>query len=127
MKKMIGNFNNSKLGQGLARLNQHDFMLVVWWTVLALILWLLFPLLQIKKVVRLGLLFLLFNGALSFHLGHLIKKRALASWWALLLPAVFALTLLLHHFAKYNYMLCLLYLLLELLGSWRGQFYKERK
>jgi hypothetical protein len=127
MKKFIGNFNNSKLGRGLARLNQHDFMPAVWWTVLALILWLSFPLFRIKKVIRLGLLFLLFNGWLSFHLGQLIRKRNLASWWGLLLPAVFALTVLLHHFAMYNYVLCLLYLLLELLGSWRGHFYKERK
>lgn len=126
MKKLLGKFNNSKLGQGLARLNEHDFMLVVWWTLLALVLWLLFPLFRIKKVVRLGLLFFLFNGGLAVHLGHLLKKRSLPSWWGLLLPAVFALIVLLHHFAKYNYLLCLLYLLLELLGSWRGQFYKER-
>lgn len=126
MKSLIGKIKQSKFEQSLARLNQHPFMVLIWWTLLALILWFACGWVHLRKVWRLGLVFMLFNGWLAYHQGHLIAVRKLSRWWLLLLPAVFAVAVALH-FAKYNFILCAAYLILAVFGLWQDHFYKEAR
>ncbi|MCI1290193.1 MAG: hypothetical protein LKG31_01185 [Lactobacillus sp.] len=126
MKSFLEKIKQSKLGRWVHRLNQHPFMPLIWWAILSVILWFGCGLVHLPKVWRIGLIFMLYNGWLSYHLGHLIAVRKLSKWWILLLPAVFAAAVALH-FAKYNFVLCAAYLILAVFGLWQDNFYKEAR
>lgn len=117
---------NNKVINFFNKLNQKNYMPLIWLTLLCVIIWIICPLVHLSKVWRVGLVFFIFNSYISFEIGHLIDVRKLNKWWLLLFPIVFALAVTIH-FAKYNYLLCIVYLCFELFGLWRNDFYHEKK
>lgn len=106
------------------KLNKHKFMPVIWWTLLVVVLTYSSSLLKLPKVWRLGLLFMIINNIIAYRIGRVIQKKGLSRWWLLLLPAIFVLVVL-SHYAKYNLILAISYLILELLGLIHDNFYKD--
>lgn len=110
----------------IKRFNQKNFMPVIWLTLLGLIIWIICPLVHLSVVWRIGLVFFIFDSILSYEIGHLIAVRHVNKWWILLFPIVFALVVTIHY-ATYNYLLCIVYICMELFGLWRDDFYHEIK
>lgn len=117
--------NNDKKS-GISKLNEKNFMPVIWLTLLALIIWIICPFVNMSKVWRMGLVFFIFNSFIAYEIGHLITVRKASKWWILLFPAIFAITIFIHY-ALYNLLLCIVYLCFELFGLWRDEFYREKK
>ena len=111
---------NNENKSGIKKLNEKSFMPVIWLTLLAVVIWIICPL------VHLSLVFFIFNSFIAYEIGHLITLRKASKWWILLFPAVFAIAVLIH-FARYNLLLCIVYLCFELFGLWRDEFYREKK
>ena len=107
----------------IKKLNQHKPMPIIWWTCLVLVLPLLCSLLGIQTVWRVGLLFCVFNCAVSYQVGKLIKTLTLKPYWLLFLPVCFCLLVLLKY-AKYNLLFGLIYLIFEVFGLMDRQIYK---
>lgn len=107
----------------LQKLNKLSFMPLIWWTLLVIVLPYLCALLRVAIVWRVGLLFLLINSGISFYLGMLINRRHLSRWWLWLLPIAFDLVML-PHFAKYNLIFGLIYLIFELFGLMSTRIYR---
>ncbi|MDF7638982.1 hypothetical protein PT285_06155 [Lactobacillus sp. ESL0791] len=110
----------------IERLNQFYAMPVIWWCLLAAVLPFCFSLAMVPVVLRVGLLFMLINPLLSYHIGKLIGRLKLRRWWVLLLPVLFCLVVLLH-FAKYNLIFCLIYLIFEIFGLMDKQIYLSKR
>ena len=117
---------NNENKSGIKKLNEKSFMPVIWLTLLAVIIWIICPLVHLSKVWRIGLVFFIFNSFIAYEIGHLITLRKASKWWILLFPSVFAIAVLIH-FARYNLLLCIVYLCFELFGLWRDEFYREKK
>ncbi|MCX8725755.1 MULTISPECIES: hypothetical protein [Lactobacillus] len=107
----------------IKKLNQYQAMPIIWWTILVLLLPFIFSLCRIPTVWRVGLLFIVFNCLVSYHLGILVKKNALKWYWLLLLPVCFCLIVLIKY-ANYNLLFGLIYLIFEIFGLMDRQFYK---
>lgn len=110
----------------ISKLNQKKFMPVIWLTLLGLVVWIISPLVHLSVVWRMGLIFFIFNSVLAYEIGHLISVRKASKWWLLLFPIVFAIVVAIHY-ATYNYLLCVVYICMELFGLWRDDFYREPK
>lgn len=106
----------------LKKLNQYQAMPVIWWSLLVAILPLLFSLLSIPVIVRVGLLFIIINCFISYHVGKLIEKLHLKFWWLLLLPILFCLIVMIR-FANYNLLFGLIYLIFEIFGLMNKHIY----
>lgn len=75
---------------------------------------LLTSVLGVSKVHRIIYLFLILDPLLTAGIAAIIKRQSLAPWWLLLFPAVFALSIW-WRFAKYNYWLAGIFLLLSII------------
>lgn len=106
----------------IKKLNQYQAMPIIWWTILMVILPLIFSLLRIGTIWRVGLLFIIVNSIISYHVGKLIKLIKLKHYWLLFLPVCFSLVVLLKY-ANYNFLFSLIYLILEIFGIMDKQIY----
>ncbi|WP_348636460.1 hypothetical protein [Lactobacillus sp. ESL0681] len=109
----------------IQKLNQYSWMPVIWWSILVSILPLVFSLIQIPIVWRVGLLFMLANPLVSYHLGRLIEHRRLNHYWLLFLPGIFCIIILLKY-AKYNLLFGLIYLIFEIFGLMDKHVYNQK-
>lgn len=107
----------------IRKLNTHQWMPLVWWSILVAILPYLSSLCHVPIVWREGLLFIIINNAIAYHLGNLIVKKGLAKWWILLMPVVFSLAIL-PHFALYNLVFGFIYLIIEVFGLMNKNIYR---
>lgn len=105
------------------KLNQYSFMPIIWWSILAVVMPYLLSLFQVPIVFRVGILFLLINSILSFHLGVLIKKLKLANWWLFFFPILFDLAIF-PKFANYNLIFGIIYLIFEIFGLINNHLYR---
>jgi hypothetical protein len=108
----------------LKKLNRFRFMPLIWWSLL-LLLW-AYAAGWLSASWRLGLVFLLINGVISWHLGRLSKQLNLSWYWLLWWPLLFCL-IVFSRYGNYNYPLALIYLILEILAVNASQFYQERR
>ncbi|MDF7671957.1 hypothetical protein PT281_01480 [Lactobacillus sp. ESL0701] len=104
------------------KLNQLQAMPIVWWSLLVAILPFGFSLFRIPIVWRVGLLFIVINCIISYHVGRLIITLKLPRYWLLMLPVVFCLTIIIK-FAKYNLLFGIIYLIFEIFGLMDKQIY----
>lgn len=100
----------------IKRLNTYKAMPIIWWSLLIMAMPYIFSLFRVPVVWRVGLLFLIINSLLSYHVGKLIRELKLANWWLLLLPALFCLAIM-PRFASYNLIFGLIYLIFEAIGK----------
>ncbi|MCT3421682.1 hypothetical protein EFP87_08450 [Lactobacillus helveticus] len=112
MKKIGDKIKNIPI---IRKLNTYRWMPLVWWSILVVILPYVSSLLHVPIVWREGLLFMIIDSIIAYHVGNLILKLKLKRWWLLLLPIVFCLAML-PKFALYNLMFGLIYLI-ELLRN----------
>lgn len=83
----------------------------------------LFSLVEIPVVWRVGLLFMIINVIISYHVGKVIKKNRLSRLWLLILPLIFCVAVL-FKFAEYNLLFGLVYLIFEMFGYMSKQMYR---
>lgn len=115
----------AKFNTFLRKLNRYKFMPVIWLTLLAVIIWVICSLIHLPVAWRMGLIFFILNSYLAYKIGNVIEKHELSRWWLLFFPIIFAIAVTIHY-AQYNYLLCVVYLCMELFGSWRDNFYREK-
>ncbi|AZA21786.1 MAG: hypothetical protein DQL94_06345 [Lactobacillus helveticus] len=108
MKKIGDKIKNIPI---IRKLNTYRWMPLVWWSILVVILPYVSSLLHVPIVWREGLLFMIIDSIIAYHVGNLILKLKLKRWWLLLLPIVFCLAML-PKFALYNLMFGLIYLII---------------
>ncbi|MEK3518375.1 hypothetical protein [Lactobacillus crispatus] len=70
-----------------------------------------------------AILFFIINSIIAYHLGNLFIKLNLSKWWIFLLPVLFCLAML-PHFALYNLMFGLIYLIIEAFGLMNKNIYR---
>ena len=116
---MIDKLKNIPL---INKLNSYKVMPVIWWSILVVILPPIFSLLRIGTIWRVGLLFILLNSIISYHIGKLIKTINLKHYWLLFMPGCFCL-IVLFKYANYNFLFGLIYLILEIFGVMDNQIY----
>lgn len=109
----------------IRKLNTYRWMPLVWWSILAVILPYVSSLLHVPIVWREGLLFMIIDSIIAYHVGNLILKLKLKRWWLLLLPIVFCLAML-PEFALYNLMFGLIYLIIEAFGLMNKNIYRQK-
>ncbi|WP_297952255.1 hypothetical protein [uncultured Lactobacillus sp.] len=107
----------------IKKLNSHPWMPLVWWSILVVALPYIFSLCRILIVWREAILFFILNSIIAYHLGILINKLNLSKWWVLLMPVLFCLAVL-PHFALYNLMFGLIYLIIETFGLINKNVYR---
>lgn len=107
----------------LKKLNQHQFMPVIWWGILVAVYPYLLSMIGLPIVIRVGVFFLIINSIISFHVGVTIQKRSLAKWWLLFLPIIFCIAIL-PRFANYNLVFGLIYLIFEMFGLINNHIYR---
>ncbi|MBW8061842.1 hypothetical protein E0703_05970 [Lactobacillus helveticus] len=107
----------------IRKLNTYRWMPLVWWSILVVILPYVSSLLHVPIVWREGLLFMIIDSIIAYHVGNLILKLKLKRWWLLLLPIVFCLAML-PKFALYNLMFGLIYLIIEAFGLMNKNIYR---
>ncbi len=107
----------------IRKLNTYRWMPLVWWSILVVILPYVSSLLHVPIVWREGLLFMMIDSIIAYHVGNLILKLKLKRWWLLLLPIVFCLAML-PKFALYNLMFGLIYLIIEDFGLMNKNIYR---
>ncbi|CCI85621.1 hypothetical protein FC52_GL000214 [Lactobacillus pasteurii DSM 23907 = CRBIP 24.76] len=107
----------------IKKLNSFYAMPVVWWSLLLMLLPYLSSLLRIPIVFRVGVVCLIIGNIISFHVGFLINRLKLKSWWLLVLPALFCLAVL-PTYAKYNLLFGIIFLIFELFGQMNKQIYR---
>lgn len=107
----------------IQKLNQYQAMPIIWWTLLVISLPLVFSLLRVPTIWRVGILFIILNCIISYHIGNLIKTIKLKRYWLLLLPCCFCLIVLIKY-ANYNLLFGLIYLIFEIFGLMDRQIYK---
>ena len=88
MKKIGDKIKNIPI---IRKLNTYRWMPLVWWSILVVILPYVSSLLHVPIVWREGLLFMIIDSIIAYHVGNLILKLKLKRWWLLLLPIVFLL------------------------------------
>lgn len=120
MKKIGDKIKNIPI---IRKLNTYRWMPLVWWSILVVILPYVSSLLHVPIVWREGLLFMIIDSIIAYHVGNLILKLKLKRWWLLLLPIVFCLAML-HKFALYNLMFGLIYLIIEAFGLMNKNIYR---
>lgn len=107
------------------KMSKYVWMPLIWWSILAAVLPYIFSLCRISIVWRLGLLFFVINCAIAYHLGCLIVRLKLNYGWILLMPILFCLAIL-SHFALYNLMFGLIYLIIEVFGLMNKNIYRQK-
>lgn len=107
----------------IKKLNEHTWMPLVWWSILVAVLPYVFSLCRVPIVWRLGVLFFVINCVIAYHLGCLIVRLKLNRWWIVLMPIIFCLAVL-PHFALYNLMFGLIYLIIEVFGLMNKNIYR---
>lgn len=107
----------------IQKLNHYQFMPIIWWSILVCVLPYLASLCHVPVVWRVGLIFLIINNVISYHVGSLIQKLKLKKWWLVLLPFAFCLVIL-PHFANYNLIFGIIYLILEVFGIMGHRLYR---
>ena len=105
------------------KLNSHRWMSLVWWSILVMILPYIFSICRVPVVWREAILFFIINSIIAYHLGNLIIKLNLSKWWIFLLPVLFCLAMF-PHFALYNLMFGLIYLIIEAFGLMNKNIYR---
>lgn len=119
------NIIKQKLNQSpiLKKLNKFRLMPIIWWGIVIAVLPYISSLLKIGIVWRIGIVFLIVNGLISYHVGKLIKSQRISKLWIIYLPIIFCLAIL-PKFASYNLVLGLVYLIFELFGLMDNNFYR---
>ncbi|KRM41213.1 hypothetical protein FC39_GL001224 [Lactobacillus hamsteri DSM 5661 = JCM 6256] len=107
----------------IKKLNQYKFMPVIWWSILVAVLPYICSICHVPAVWRIGLLFIIVNSVISYHVGKLILILKLKRWWLLCLPILFCLAIL-PKFANYNLVFGLIYLIFELFGLMYKNIYR---
>ena len=107
----------------IKKLNTYQWMPLIWWSILVAILPYISSLLHVSIVWREGILFMIINSLIAYHVGNLILKLKLKKWWLLLLPIIFCLAIL-PKFALYNLMFGLIYLIIEAFGLMNKNIYR---
>ncbi|XHU92642.1 hypothetical protein GWK27_06455 [Lactobacillus helveticus] len=120
MKKIGDKIKNIPI---IRKLNTYRWMPLVWWSILVVILPYVSSLLHVPIVWREGLLFMIIDSIIAYHVGNLILKLKLKRWWLLFLPIVFCLAML-PKFALYNLMFGLIYLIIEAFGLMNKNIYR---
>ena len=120
MKKLGNKIEAIPMGR---KLNSHRWMSLVWWSILVMILPYIFSICRVPVVWREAILFFIINSIIAYHLGNLIIKLNLSKWWIFLLPVLFCLAML-PHFALYNLMFGLIYLIIEAFGLMNKNIYR---
>lgn len=103
-------FRASLLNKGLKK---HHFIPVIGWTVLVIVLHYLANAMTAVPILGLGLLSLVINSMISYHLGKMINEKGLARYWIFFLPL-----------ATYNLLFGLIYLIFEIFGLMEGNIYR---
>ena len=78
---------------------------------------------SVPIVWREGVLFMIINSLIAYHIGNLILKLKLKKWWLLLMPIIFCLAIL-PKFALYNLMFGFIYLIIEVFGLMNKNIYR---
>nr|WP_280927542.1 hypothetical protein [Lactobacillus sp. ESL0703] len=104
------------------KLNQLQAMPIIWWSLLVAILPFGCSLFGVPIVLRVGLLFIIVNSIISYHVGRLIITLKLPKYWLLILPVLFCLAMMIK-FAKYNLLFGIIYLIFEIFGLMDKQIY----
>lgn len=112
-------FRASLLNKGLKK---HHFIPVIGWTVLVIVLHYLANAMTAVPILGLGLLSLVINSMISYHLGKMINEKGLARYWIFFLPLAFCLAVL--PLATYNLLFGLIYLIFEIFGLMEGNIYR---
>lgn len=107
----------------IKKLNTYRWMPLVWWSILAAILPYISSLCHVPIVWREGVLFIIINCIIAYHIGDLISKLKLKRWWVLVMPLIFCLAML-PKFALYNLMFGLIYLIIEAFGVMNKNIYR---
>lgn len=107
----------------IKKLNAHAWMPLVWWSILMAILPYISSLMHVPIVWREGVLFMIINSLIAYHIGNLILKLKLKKWWLLLMPIIFCLAIL-PKFALYNLMFGFIYLIIEVFGLMNKNIYR---
>ncbi|MFJ6922003.1 MAG: hypothetical protein ACIRZZ_02180 [Lactobacillus gallinarum] len=107
----------------IKKLNTYQWMPLIWWSILVAILPYISSLFHVSIVWREGILFMIINSLIAYHVGNLILKLKLKKWWLLLLPIIFCLAIL-PKFALYNLMFGLIYLIIEAFGLMNKNIYR---
>ncbi len=126
MKKLKDTRFLKVIVNGWRVINKKAFMPILELTLFSVIVWTLFSLFHLNKEWRIGLVFLILNSVVAYQIGRIVKKRQLRQWWLLVFPVVFSIAVVLHY-AKYNYLLSLMYLAISFLGLWQNEFYREKR
>ncbi|TSO26408.1 hypothetical protein [Lactobacillus sp. LL6] len=102
---------------------KYETVPVVFWSLISTILPYLFSFLKISIVWRVGLVFMIINVIISYHVGKIIKQNQLSRLWLLILPSIFCVAIL-FKFANYNLLFGLVYLIFEIFGYMSKQMYR---
>ncbi|WP_034538352.1 hypothetical protein [Lactobacillus psittaci] len=124
MKNKFKFLNKVLENKVIKKMNSYNFMPVIWWTLLVVVLAYGSSLLKVKVVWRVGLVFLILNNICAYQIGKVINERKLKAWWLVLLPIVFVLVVL-SHYAKYNLILIVTYFVFEMFGLMNKDFYRK--
>lgn len=104
------------------RLNQFDFMAVIWWSLLTILIYYLARQIHFSIILGVGVFALIVNCVISYHLGKEIKRKKLKQYWLLCLPLFFCLTVL--PLPSYSLIFGLIYLIFEIFGFMEGNVYR---
>ena len=102
---------------------KYETVPVVLWSIIIAILPYLFSLIEFPIVWRVGLLFMIINVIISYHVGKIIKQNQLSRLWLLILPLIFCVAIM-FKFANYNLLFGFVYLIFEIFGYMNKQMYR---
>lgn len=95
---------------------------IVLWSIVIALLACICGLIQVPEVWCVGVLFMIVNVIISYHVGTLVKSNRLSRLWLFILPLIFCLAVL-FEYAPYNYLFGLVYLIFELFGFMSNEMY----
>ncbi|WP_251717537.1 hypothetical protein [Lactobacillus agrestimuris] len=107
----------------IKKLIEYKFMPIICWSILVAVLPYLFSLVSVPIVWRIGLLFIIINSIISYHVGKQILQLNLKRWWLLILPGLFCLAIF-PKFANYNLIFGIIYFIFELFGLMDKNIYR---
>ncbi len=90
-------------------------LLLITNVLMAVLMPFIFKLVHLSIAWRVGLLFLILDGAYAWWIGRTIKRNGLGWWWLLIFPLLFAGMVFLR-FAKYDYWFVPIYIVMSLLA-----------
>lgn len=106
----------------IEKLNQFDFMPVIWWSLLTIAIYYFANLIRFSIILGMGVFALVLNSLISYQVGKKIKKKELKKYWLLCLPILFCLAVL--PLPNYSLIFGLIYLIFEIFGLMEGNIYR---